>query len=81
LKDQIVNSLGYGSGMWVVQPGQNVGYATNGGSRMEDQRVIRKMIEIARSPQAPMERRKRAIGWLSRSKDPEVLKFLEELLK
>jgi hypothetical protein len=48
---------------------------------MEDQRVIRKMIEIARSPQAPMERRKRAIGWLSRSKDPEVLKFLEELLK
>jgi hypothetical protein len=82
LKDQIVNSLGYGSGMWVVEPGQNIGYATtNRGSRMEDQRVIRKMIEIARSPQAPMERRKRAIGWLSRSKDPEVLKFLEELLK
>lgn len=48
---------------------------------MNDQRVIRKLIEIARSPQAPMERRKRAIGWLSRSKDPEVLKFLEELLK
>jgi hypothetical protein len=82
LKDQIVNSLGYGSGMWVVEPGQNIGYATtNRGSRMEDQRVTRKMIEIARSPQAPMERRKRAIGWLSRSKDPEVLKFLEELLK
>jgi hypothetical protein len=81
LKDQIVNSLGYGSGMWVVEPGQNIGYATTSGSRMEDQRVIRKMIEIARSPQAPMERRKRAIGWLSRSKDPEVLKFLEELLK
>ena len=82
LKDQIVNSLGYGSGMWVVEPGQNIGYATtNGGHRMEDQRVIRKMIEIARSPQAPMERRKRAIGWLSRSKDPEVLKFLEELLR
>jgi hypothetical protein len=84
LKDQIINSLGYGSGMWapvVVGSGQNV-YTTSGsGSRMEDQRVIRKMIEIARSPQAPMERRKRAIGWLSRSKDPEVLKFLEELLK
>jgi hypothetical protein len=84
LKDQIINSLGYGSGMWapvVVDSGQGIGYTTAGRSRMEDQRVIRKMIEIARSPQAPMERRKRAIGWLSRSKDPEVLKFLEELLK
>ena len=85
LKDQIINSLGYGSGIWAGTPvavasGQNV-YTTSSGSRMEDQRVIRKMIEIARSPQAPMERRKRAIGWLSRSKDPEVLKFLEELLK
>lgn len=88
LKDQIINSLGYGSGMWAPiaiakgQGGQGIRYATTtSGSRMEDQRVIRKMIEIARSPQAPMERRKRAIGWLSRSKDPEVLKFLEELLK
>lgn len=83
LKDQIINSLGYGSGMWapvVIDSGQTV-YATNARSRMEDQRVVRKMIEIARSPQEPMERRKRAIGWLSRSKDPEVLKFLEELLK
>ena len=83
LKDQIVNSLGYGSGMWtpvIVDSGQGV-YATTARSRMEDQRVVRKMIEIARSPTAPMERRKRAIGWLSRSKDPEVLKFLEELLK
>lgn len=83
LKDQIVSSLGYGSGIWAgtpFPPGQ-IGYATTAGSRMEDQRVIRKMIEIARSPQAPMERRKRAIGWLSKSKDPEVLKFLEELLK
>ena len=83
LKDQIINSLGYGSWMWtpvVVDSGQGV-YTTTARSRMEDQRVVRKMIEIARSPQAPMERRKRAIGWLSRSKDPEVLKFLEELLK
>jgi len=83
LKDQIINSLGYGSGMWApvaVGSGQGV-YTTTARSRMEDQRVIRKMIEIARSPQAPMERRKRAIGWLSRSKDPEVLKFLEELLR
>jgi HEAT repeat protein len=46
-----------------------------------DQRVTHKLIEIARNPQAPMERRKRAISCLSRSKDPEVLKLLEDLLK
>jgi hypothetical protein len=61
--------------------GQDIRFATADSSRLFDQRVVRKLIEIARSPQAPMERRKRAIGWLSRSKDPEVLKFLEELLK
>lgn len=48
---------------------------------MNDTRVTRKLIEIARNPQSPIERRKRAIGWLSRSKDPEVTRFLEELLK
>ena len=86
LKDQIINSLGYGSGIFAgtaledAAVAQAVGYTTVG-SRMNDQRVIRKLIEIARNPQAPMERRKRAIGWLSRSKDPEVLKFLEELLR
>lgn len=83
LKDQIINSLGSGSSFFPGTPlaiaaGQTTISST---SRMNDQRVIRKLIEIARSPQAPMERRKRAIGWLSRSKDPEVLKFLEELLK
>jgi HEAT repeat protein len=46
-----------------------------------DPRVTRKLIDIARNPQTPIERRKRAIGWLSRSKDPEVLAFLEDLLK
>ena len=87
LKDQILNSLGYGTGIFAGTPlamaaGQGIGYTTTtSSSRMNDQRVIRKLIEIARSPQAPMDRRKRAIGWLSRSKDPEVLKFLEELLK
>jgi len=84
LKDQIINSLGYGSGNWTpvaIAGGEGISYATTARSRMDDQRVIRKLIEIARNPQAPMERRKRAIGWLSRSKDPEVLKFLEELLK
>jgi hypothetical protein len=34
---------------------------------MNDQRVIRKLIEIARDPQDLMERRKRAIGWLSKT--------------
>ena len=89
LKDQIINSLGYGTGIFTpgspiaIASGQGgIGYTTtNASTRINDQRVIRKLIEIARSPQAPMERRKRAIGWLSRSKDPEVLKFLEELLK
>ena len=84
LKDQIINSLGSGSSFFT--PGTPLAIAAgqtsiSSTSRMNDQRVIRKLIEIARSPQAPMERRKRAIGWLSRSKDPEVLKFLEELLK
>ena len=46
-----------------------------------DQRVTHKLIEIARNPQTPIERRKHAIAWLSRSKDPEVLKFLEDLLR
>ena len=97
LRDQILSSLGYGSTFFTEAftdaavaagagagagfgSGQGIGFST-AGSRMNDQRVIRKMIEIARNPQTPMERRKRAIGWLSRSKDPEVLKFLEELLR
>jgi tetratricopeptide (TPR) repeat protein len=87
LKDQILNSLGYGSAFYAGTPiaiasGQStIGYATSGSSRMNDQRVITKLIEIARNQKEPMERRKRAIGWLSRSKDPKVLEFLQELLK
>jgi hypothetical protein len=82
LKDQIINSLGSGTTLFAFS-GRSVGGTQAIGSvnRMEDQRVIRKLIEIGRNPQAPMDRRKRAIGWLSRSKDPEVLKFLEELLR
>jgi tetratricopeptide (TPR) repeat protein len=87
LKDQILNSLGYGSAFYVGTPiavgsGQaTIAYPANTGSRMNDQRVITKLIEIARNQKEPMERRKRAIGWLSRSKDPKVLEFLQELLK
>ena len=78
LKDQIVNSLALGS-MFVNSPEYVAQGMTSG--RMNDQRVVQKFIEIARNQQAPMERRKRVIGWLSRSKDPAVLKFLEELLR
>ena len=83
LKDQIINALGSGMAFYATQGygGQVSGQVIGSGSRLNDQRVVRKLIEIAKNPQTPMERRKRAIGWLSRSKDPEVLRFLEELLK
>ena len=83
VRDQIMNALGSGVSTYFVDPeasavaGQAIGF----GSRMNDERVITKLIEIARDPKAPMERRKRAIGWLSRSKHPKVLDFLQELLK
>lgn len=89
LKDQIVSSLG--AGVVYVNGSSNVGYlpfsgqhptaTTSPRSTLNDQRVIQKFIDIARDKNAPMERRKRAIGWLSRSKDPKVLEFLQELLK
>jgi len=82
LKDQILNSLASGT-VWVATPA-GIGYTTQtigGSSRLNDQRVTQKLIEIAKDQHAPMDRRKRAIGWLSRSNDPTVLKFLEELLR
>ncbi len=79
LKDQIVNSLAAGT-IYVTAEGIGIGQ-TGTSSRLNDQRVIDKFIQIARDQQAPMERRKRVIGWLSRSKDPKVLAFLQELLK
>lgn len=83
LKDQIVNSLASGTMFvtgegYISYTGQGVASAS---SRLNDQRVIDKLISIAKDQQAPMERRKRAIGWLSRSKDPKVLAFLQDLLK
>ncbi len=79
LKDQIVNSLASGT---IYVSGEHIGFGqTASASRLNDQRVIDKLIQIARDQQAPMERRRRAIGWLSRSKDPKVLAFLQELLK
>ena len=38
-------------------------------------------MQIVRNPAEPLERRKAAISHLSRSKDPAVLKFLEDMLK
>lgn len=79
LRDQIVSSLAAGT---FYVGSQAVGFGQTGAaSRLNDQRVIDKLIQIARDQQAPMERRKRVIGWLSRSKDPKVLAFLQELLK
>ena len=87
LRDQIVTSLavgsvfGYASSEQFIDPERQVYSTPSPSSRSNDQRVIQKFIEIARDKNTPMERRKRAIGWLSRSKDPKVLEFLQELLK
>ena len=81
-----MNALGSGAANYYVNPGNPdapvvAAQAFSSNSRMNDERVITKLIEIARDQKAPMERRKRAIGWLSRSKHPKVLEFLQELLK
>jgi tetratricopeptide (TPR) repeat protein len=93
LKDQILNSFGGGTSLVSRTPRppgatggadeyvrltQNVSSMR---SPVTEKKVIRKLIEIARNPQESMARRKRAIGWLSRSNDPDVQRFLEELLK
>jgi hypothetical protein len=54
----------------------------NAMSYSNDPRVTDKLISIARNPQTPIDRKRRAVMLLSsRSKDPKVLAFLEELLK
>ncbi|HEX5834706.1 MAG TPA: HEAT repeat domain-containing protein [Pyrinomonadaceae bacterium] len=82
LKDQILMSLA--SGTTFITSSGYIGYmgqTNTPASRLNDQRVLDKLILIAKDKNAPMERRKRVIGWLSRSKDPKVLEFLQELLK
>ena len=83
LRDQIMSSLGSGAIIYAGSGGSELKAVIAGqpSSRINDQRVVQKLIEIARDPQTPMERRKRAIVWLARSKDPQVQKFLEDLLK
>src|SRR5215204_464977 len=49
--------------------------------RYQNKRAYQKLMQIVRNPAEPLERRKTAISHLSRSKDPEVMTFLESLLK
>jgi hypothetical protein len=88
LKDQILNSFGSGTSLIsrTAKGGQNIveyvpGRVYSVRSPVTEKKVIRKLIEIAKSPQESMLRRKRAIGWLSRSNDTEVQSFLEGLLR
>lgn len=50
------------------------------GHYRENKRALQKLMEVVRS-NAPVERRKKAISALSHSKDPDVLKFLEDMLR
>ncbi|HEX8147762.1 MAG TPA: HEAT repeat domain-containing protein [Pyrinomonadaceae bacterium] len=47
----------------------------------QSQRAYQKLMQIVRNQGEPLERRKTAISYLSRSKDPVVMKFLEDMLK
>jgi HEAT repeat protein/TolA-binding protein len=54
----------------------------NSFGNLNDKKVTDKLISIARNPQTPLERRRRVIMLLSnRGKDPDVIKYLEELLR
>lgn len=50
-------------------------------SRYDDKRALQKLMQVARNTSEPLERRKRAVNALSRSKDPEVIQFLMDMLK
>ena len=90
LKDQILNSFGSGTALGPRTPRAVSGQggdvyiaapARTMRSPVAEKKVVRKLIEIAKNPQETMVRRKRAIGWLSRSDDPDVQRFLEDLLR
>lgn len=55
-------------------------YILDAVGRYQNRRAYQKLMQVVRSND-PIERRKKAISMLSRSKDPEVLKFLEDMLK
>ncbi len=46
----------------------------------QNQRAYQKLMQVVKSTE-PLERKKKAMQMLSRSKDPAVLKFLEDMLK
>ena len=50
-------------------------------ARYQNQRAYQKLQQVVRNPAEPLERRKTAISYLSRSKDPGVMKFLEDMIK
>ena len=50
-------------------------------SEAPGKQVQRKLMDVVRTKNAPINRRRKAILILSRSKDPEVLKFLEEMVQ
>jgi HEAT repeat protein len=50
-------------------------------SRYQQPRAYQKLMQVIRDSSQPVERRKRAINMLSRSKDPAIIKFLEDMLK
>ncbi|HEX8720687.1 MAG TPA: HEAT repeat domain-containing protein, partial [Pyrinomonadaceae bacterium] len=50
-------------------------------AQYQSQRAYQKLEQVVRNPAEPLERRKAAISYLSRSKDPQVMAFLESLLK
>ena len=50
-------------------------------ARYQNQRAYQKLMQVVRNQAEPLERRKTAINYLSRSKDPVVMKFLEDMLK
>ncbi|MBV8857600.1 MAG: HEAT repeat domain-containing protein [Acidobacteria bacterium] len=47
----------------------------------QNQRAYQKLEQVVRNSAEPLDRRKAAISYLSRSKDPGVMKFLEDMLK
>ena len=53
----------------------------DGIGQFQTQRAWQKLMQVVRDTNEPLERRKRAISMLSKSKDPEVMRFLEGMLK
>ncbi|HEV3469938.1 MAG TPA: HEAT repeat domain-containing protein [Pyrinomonadaceae bacterium] len=55
-------------------------YILNAIGHYKHRRAYDKLMQVVRNGSEPLERRKQAISLLSRSKDPEVMRFLESML-